>query len=256
MSAAPSSVTTAAPTPDQRRAFYARFITPGSLVFDVGANLGERTADFLALGARVVAVEPQPGLARHLRERFDAASACNPARDPEPARVRVVEAALGPEPGRADLITASYHTVASMSPSWIERVSASGRFADIRWGATISVHVETCDRLIATHGLPDFMKIDVEGFEDRVLAGLSRPVPAVCFEFTPEHAPCADACLRRLDALARSAGCAYLYNFGMGEHAALTLPHWLERDAIAEHLRRFDGDRVSFGDIYARLATP
>lgn len=256
MSAAPPSTPSAAPTPDQRRAFYARFIRPGALVFDVGANLGDRTADFLALGARVVAVEPQPGLARRLRERFDIASTSVPARTPEPARVRVVEAALGPEPGRAELITASYHTVASMSPSWVERVSASGRFADIRWGATISVHVETCDRLIAAHGLPDFMKIDVEGFEDRVLAGLSRPVPAVCFEFTPEHAPSAVACLSRLDDLARSAGCFYRYNLGLGEHAALTLPRWLERDAMAEHLRRFEGDRVTFGDIYARLTTP
>ena len=32
--------------------------------------------------------------------------------------------------------------------------------------------------------MPSFIKIDVEGFEDQVLAGLTRQVPALSFEFT------------------------------------------------------------------------
>jgi hypothetical protein len=48
---------------DQRqneRDFYRRFIRPGDLVFDVGANVGKRSAVFLDLGATVVAIEPNP----------------------------------------------------------------------------------------------------------------------------------------------------------------------------------------------------
>jgi hypothetical protein len=46
---------------------YARFIQPGDLVFDIGAHVGDRIASFRRLGARVVAVEPQPALVRTLK---------------------------------------------------------------------------------------------------------------------------------------------------------------------------------------------
>jgi hypothetical protein len=49
---------------------YAQFVQPGDLVFDVGAHVGDRVAAFRRLGARVVAVEPQPALARTLRLLF------------------------------------------------------------------------------------------------------------------------------------------------------------------------------------------
>src|SRR5215475_11533765 len=45
---------------------YSQFIAPGDLVFDVGAHVGDRVAAFRRLGARVVAVEPQPALHRTL----------------------------------------------------------------------------------------------------------------------------------------------------------------------------------------------
>src|SRR5262249_50866799 len=42
---------------------YGQFMKPGDLAFDVGAHVGARVASFLRLGARVVAVEPQPAIA-------------------------------------------------------------------------------------------------------------------------------------------------------------------------------------------------
>jgi hypothetical protein len=45
-------------------ALYAPFVKPGDLAFDLGAHVGDRVAAFRALGCRVVAVEPQPALAR------------------------------------------------------------------------------------------------------------------------------------------------------------------------------------------------
>ena len=56
--------------------FYRRFIAPGDLVFDIGAHLGDRLAAFARLGARVVAVEPQPTFAAALRRRTVAKPAC------------------------------------------------------------------------------------------------------------------------------------------------------------------------------------
>src|SRR5437763_4611270 len=47
--------------------FYAQFVQPGDMVFDVGAHVGDRVAAFRRLGARVVAVEPQPALGRGVK---------------------------------------------------------------------------------------------------------------------------------------------------------------------------------------------
>src|SRR5215510_5266355 len=48
-------------------ALYARFLKPGDLAFDVGSHVGDRTGSFRRLGARVVALEPQPLCARAIR---------------------------------------------------------------------------------------------------------------------------------------------------------------------------------------------
>ena len=49
---------------------FSRFIQPGDLVLDIGANVGKLTAVFMSLGARVVAVEPQPACVTTLKRRF------------------------------------------------------------------------------------------------------------------------------------------------------------------------------------------
>ena len=46
---------------------YGPFLRPGDLAFDIGAHVGDRTASFRRLGARVVALEPQPACFRALR---------------------------------------------------------------------------------------------------------------------------------------------------------------------------------------------
>src|SRR5262244_2350038 len=67
---------------------YARFVAKGDLVFDIGSHVGDRVAAFRRLGARVVAVEPQPALARTLRVLF--------GRD---SGVALVRSAVGGDPG-------------------------------------------------------------------------------------------------------------------------------------------------------------
>src|SRR3954470_10225016 len=49
---------------------YAQFVKPGNLVFDIGAHVGDRITSFRRLGARVVALEPQPGPAAILQFLF------------------------------------------------------------------------------------------------------------------------------------------------------------------------------------------
>jgi FkbM family methyltransferase len=216
--------------------FYAEFLGPGDLGIDVGAHVGSRVRSWRQLGVRVVAVEPQPDCLRVLRMLF--------GRDHE---VTIVPAAVGAEAGTATLAVSSRTpTVSSLSTSWIDRVGTDRRFTRVRWDQRVQVPVTTLDVLIAQHGEPAFCKVDVEGFEGAVLAGLSRPLRALSFEYLPAAHDDALAALDRIDALG-----SYHYNYSPIETMRWTSRTWLE---VAELRRLLDRVRPSgrSGDVYAR----
>jgi hypothetical protein len=117
----------------------------------------------------------------------------------------------------------------------------------VRWQETDEVPVTTLDALIAAYGVPRFCKIDVEGFEAEVLAGLSRPVAALSVEFVAGAVQVAVACVRRLGALGR-----YEFNAIPGEEREFVSERWLTADQICAWLTAGAGG-ASSGDVYARL---
>jgi FkbM family methyltransferase len=218
--------------------FYSRLVRPGDLCFDIGANLGNRTRILRRLGARVVAVEPQPALARVLRAMH--------RRDDG---VTVVESAVGEAAGDAELMLGNAHVLSSLSAEWIAATQRSGRFARSRWEERVQVRVTTLDALITENGVPDFVKIDVEGFEAPVVRGLSRAIPLLSLEFTPEWLDSTLECLERLSLLG-----TLRVNYSLGESMAMALDTWVTQAEIVAALERYRGDTSVFGDVYVRMA--
>lgn len=216
------------------RARYRQFVGRGDLVFDVGANVGNRVGILRSIGARVVAIDPQPQCVEHLAERWRSDS-----------NVVVLATALGARDGTMPLHLASESTISSMSDRWIASVRESGRFASYAWGETVDVDVTTLDELIKQHGTPVFVKIDVEGFEPEVLSGLSQALPALSFEYTAERPDDARACIERLCGLGD-----YLFAFSPEE--TFELGPWRDAAALVRELRGLSG-RLPWGDVYARL---
>src|SRR5262249_33144499 len=147
---------------------YGAFVAPGDLVFDVGAHVGDRVGAFRRLGARVVAVEPQPVVATTLRLIH--------GRD-RPVAIEPV--AIGRAAGAIALrINRDNPTVTTASEEFVHAAAGAPGWANERWTKTTTVELTALDALIARHGVPAFIKIDVEGFEAEALAGLSQPVAA------------------------------------------------------------------------------
>ena len=220
--------------------FYRRFVGAGELAFDVGAHAGDRTACFRRLGARVVAVEPQPALQRLLRllRRLFGG-------DGGVVREAVL---VGAALGVGELwINRRNPTISTASPAFIAATDGAPGWEGEAWEQRLECPVTTLDALAAAHGRPDFVKIDVEGFEAEALGGLSFAPRALSFEFTTIQRDVAQRCLERLAALGYRA-----FNACLGESMQFAHPAAIGAEAMADYVAALPHDANS-GDVYASI---
>lgn len=218
------------------KTFYREFMAPGDLCFDIGAHVGDRLAAWRALGARVVALEPQPQCMALLRRWYGA----------DPGVILLAEAAGGRSGTAVLQMSELTPTVSTLSADWRREVGASRRFSRVRWQREQTVRVTTLAELVARFGRPVFCKVDVEGYEGEVLAGLDTPLAALSFEYIPAAPRPALSALARVTELGD-----YEFNCSEGESLKWRWRQWLPADRVRRWLLSLPAEAAS-GDIYAR----
>lgn len=217
-----------------RVGFYKRLMNSGDLVFDVGANVGNRVEAFLACNAEIIAIEPQPMCVEILQQKFK-------------DKIIIENVGLSDIEGILEMKIANDSTISSFSTDYIAKTKERFRYS--KWENSISVKVTTLDNLIAKYGIPKFCKIDVEGFELQVLKGLHTSIPLISFEYcVPEMHEQAISCIQYLHQLNPKA----TYNYSIAESMIWTLDNWIDFESFIEHVNSEEFNNTLFGDIYIK----
>jgi FkbM family methyltransferase len=214
---------------EKQLSFYRRLLPelrPGDLIFDIGANEGFKTDLFLRLGARVIAVEPDETNQSILRERF--------------LKLTLVKRPLV-------VVGKAVSDKSTLETMWIDGPGSAVNTLSQKWASTLkenkarqtfghcgldfsrhkTVETTTVEQLISAHGVPMFIKIDVEGYELNVIRGLKRPVPYLSFEVNlPEFRSEGLQCVETLGRL----GAKGEFNYTADCEQGLALERWLSAD--------------------------
>lgn len=218
----------------QRFQFYSQFIKKDDLCFDIGGSYGNRTEVFLKIGAKVVTVEPQKFPARYLKRKFK-------------DEIILINKALGEKNEFRKMLVSEYSALSSLSSDWVNKVSEK-RFDWVKWNKEVDIELITLDKMISDYGLPNFCKIDVEGYEFEVLKGLSQPLQLLSFEFTiPEFKDEAINCVRYLNSLG-----PIVCNYSADETLEFGLVDWLPPSEFINIFKELDEMDITCGDIYIK----
>jgi FkbM family methyltransferase len=195
------------------------------LIFDIGANHGVKTAIFLELGGRVIAVDPDVSNQMALTERF---LAYRLRRKPV---VVVGKAASDRNSHETFWVSEPGFEMNTLSAKWAKMLEKN----PARFGRTFEfsqkrqVETVTLEQMISTYGLPFYIKIDVEGYEPNVLKGLQTAVPYLSFEVNlPDFRSEGEQCIARLREIAANG----MFNFAVGHR--LMFSEWMFHDAFAK----------------------
>jgi FkbM family methyltransferase len=145
------------------------------LAFDIGANIGQKTNILLNSGYKVVAFEPNPDLNNKLNRIYK-----------DNDNIIIDSSGLSDNNGINDFFICNSETLSTLSLDFIKNSRFSNKH---NWNVKIPINTITLDSAIEKYGIPDFIKIDVEGYELNVIKGLTKLLSntMICFEWEEEN---------------------------------------------------------------------
>jgi len=138
----------------------ARLTEHSDLIYDIGMHLGKDTEFYLQKGFRVVAVEASPDHISRANQQFQ-----QPVAD---GRLTLVPSAIAPKPGRIQFFrNLDKDDWGTISEEFAARNDRLGTRSE-----SVEVDAITLSSLLTQHGVPYYMKIDIEGADTLCLEAL------------------------------------------------------------------------------------
>jgi FkbM family methyltransferase len=190
------------------------------LIFDVGANTGEKAAIFKKMAKKVICFEPSPNSIRTLKKRFAFSN------------VTIFPIAISNISSTCELyVVENVETLNSINKKQLtEVIQYVARDSKIN---TLDIQADTLDNMIKKFGKPEYIKIDVEGSEREVISGLSEPVNFLSFEnCTPNFL---EEGLSSIDHLLDISGGSALFN--IYEAGRFLFKEFIGANEVKDHLK-------------------
>ena len=208
------------------------------VVFDIGANIGIRTAMFRELGALVVSVDPNTDICKGLQNSFGNS-------------IMVENVGVGSFNGLLKLSKGSSSTISTFNKEHLKNVKA-GLFKDYSFNRYQLSRITTLETLIEKYGKPEFIKIDVEGFESEVLKGLSQPINGIQFEFMFNYELGWEYFLDCINEIHRIST-YYEFNITISESYELVLKKFYSKDEFVSIIENEYLNKKIWGDVICIL---
>jgi len=196
-------------------------MSDNSLIFDIGANLGYTSEIFCDLGGTVIAIEPDIINLNCLRARFSSEK-----------NITIVPMAVSDTVANETIYLQdkgdALHTLSNKWKGYLE--NDNDRWSDtLTFSKKRSIQTTTLEELIRKYGTPYFIKIDVEGYEEKVIRGLKTSVPLLSFEANlPQFLEETINCIGHIDGLSKTV------TFNYAKHDKLLLPQYITKDKMIQ----------------------
>lgn len=143
------------------------------LLFDIGANIGLWALHNYTPETKIISVEASPTTFQTLKKNIS-------SKNIFPLHFAVTSSSEN----FVDFFDCSVNVISTLDESWLK--DPTSRFFNKYSYKKIVVPTITIDKLILEHGIPDILKVDVEGAENIVLKSLTNQAKIICFEWASE----------------------------------------------------------------------
>lgn len=211
-----------------QKKFYKNLIKKNDLCFDIGANIGIKSKIFLGLNAKVIAFEPQSKCFKSLEQINN-------------SRFQFHPYGVGSKNQTKQLHLANHIEVATFSNKMIDFYTTE----NLKWENNEEVIVKKLDTLIEKFGIPDFCKIDAEGYEFEILSELSYTIPMIEFEFNEAFI---NETIKIITILNKE---NTLFNYNLNEKPKFELKNWVDAHLMIKIIHNLPHNKLH-GNIFVK----
>ena len=219
--------------------FHKKFLPENKLVFDIGANIGNKTEAYLKLNCQVIAVDPDQKNAKILKRRFHNNGNLTVIGKAISSQERVEKLYIH-EPG------SPLNTLSKKWKNQLEESQETNERGNFDFSQSVEVQTTTLDNLIDLYGLPYYIKIDVEGHELDVIKGLHHQIPLISFEVNlPEFREETLETISLLHNLNNNS----VFNYVTDDISGFVLEDWVNADSMLDFVKNTN---INYLEIFVK----